>query len=312
MYTIAIPFSFADIVILQLGAIVLGVAIHFFLVSRKTLRQTIAPEKKKKPQSSPREFLPFEDDLPFAAPPTAAKPKKSKPEPDEQLMPPPIKSRVAKDTVIDSFKETVLQQQKSLSSFLHNIESLQSEEYLQLQKENTALKKTIGQFETMLEKQEAELEGAKQQAALAQKMASRIEEVHKEFDYLQTKIVDLEKQSRQANALAMELEDVKQAYEQLNKEVLRKQGKLEEVIAENQRLHFKLSETEDKLTEANFQRQQLAKKAQLMQEMNTDMQQMAETNKKLQTELRRIGELESMLNTIEEERASLLKRSFKK
>ena len=65
---------------------------------------------------------------------------------------------------------------------------------------------------------------------------------------------------------------------------------------------------EDKLAEANLQRQQLQKKVQFLTDLNTDLQSISDTNKKLQTELRRIGELESMLNMMAEERDFLLRR----
>ena len=42
------------------------------------------------------------------------------------------------------------------------------------------------------------------------------------------------------------------------------------------------------------------------------MQSIADTNKKLQTELRRIGELESMLNMMAEERDFLLRKKMGK
>jgi len=311
MYITAIALSFSDIIILQAGAIVLGVAVHFFLVSRKALRQTMPPEKKKKPLAVTNEIFDFPDTLPFTSLSGTQKAKKEKSIVPEEAMPifAPAKSSAPKENVIDSFKETVLQQQRSLDSFLQNIESLQSEECLQLKKENTELKKSISRLEAMLEESEAELEGIKQQAAIAQKMTSRIEEVYKEFGFMQDKMAQLEKQSREANILALELEDTKQLYQQSQNELIRKQTKLEEIISENQRLHDLLSETEDKLTEANFQRQQMSKKTQLMQDMNEDMQQMANANKKLQTELRRIGELESMLNTMEEERPHLFRRN---
>jgi len=69
---------------------------------------------------------------------------------------------------------------------------------------------------------------------------------------------------------------------------------------------------EDKLAEANLQRQQLQKKVQFLQELNADMQNISETNKKLQTELRRIGELESMLTMMAEERDQLLRKKSDK
>ena len=83
------------------------------------------------------------------------------------------------------------------------------------------------------------------------------------------------------------------------------------MISENQRLHTALSTTEDKLAEANIQRQQLQKKVQFLQDINNDLQHVSESNQRLQNELRRIGELESMLSMIAEERDRLLKKGNK-
>lgn len=81
---------------------------------------------------------------------------------------------------------------------------------------------------------------------------------------------------------------------------------------DNHRLRNNLETLEDKLAEANMQRQQLQKKVQFLQELNSDMQSLSDTNKKLQTEIRRIGELESMLNMMAEERDYLLKKKMDK
>jgi hypothetical protein len=120
----------------------------------------------------------------------------------------------------------------------------------------------------------------------------------------------LEKQAARANNLAIELEDTKYSYEQVHKELLRKQEKLEETMNENQRMRQQMDELEDKLSEANLQRQQLQKKVMFLSDLNNDMQGIADTNKKLQTELRRIGELESMLNMMAEERDFLLRKKL--
>ena len=112
--------------------------------------------------------------------------------------------------------------------------------------------------------------------------------------------------------LAIELEDTKYTYEQVHKELLRKQEKLEELMEENQLLRHQKNEAEDKLADANLQRQQLHKKVQFLSDLNSDMQNIADTNKKLQTDLRRIGELESMLNMMSEEREFLLRKKMDK
>jgi chromosome segregation ATPase len=125
-------------------------------------------------------------------------------------------------------------------------------------------------------------------------------------------MVTLEKQANRANNLALELEDTRQSYEQIHKDLQRKAEKLEEAFLENQRLQQQLNTSEDKLAEANLQRQQLQKKVLFLQDLNTDLQTVSDTNKKLQTELRRIGELESMLDMIAEERDYLLRKGTQK
>ena len=79
------------------------------------------------------------------------------------------------------------------------------------------------------------------------------------------------------------------------------------MTTENQQLTLRLNEVEDKFREANFQRQQLQKRVGYLEELNNDLQVLADANKKLEHQLRRIGELESMLNVVSEEN-QLLKR----
>jgi hypothetical protein len=83
---------------------------------------------------------------------------------------------------------------------------------------------------------------------------------------------------------------------------------MQELMNSNSRLQQLLYETEDKLINANTQRQQLLKKTKLLEELNTDFQIVSDTNSKMKNELRRIGELESMLNMMTEERDHLLSK----
>jgi chromosome segregation ATPase len=163
-----------------------------------------------------------------------------------------------------------------------------------------------------IEEKDEEIKDLRQQASAGERMAAKIEEVYQEFDQLQTKMAVLEKQAGRANNLAIELEDMKFSYEQVHKELLRKQEKLEDIMDENQRMRQQKDELEDKLSEANLQRQQLQKKVMFLTDLNNDMQSISDTNKKLQTEMRRIGELESMLNMMAEERDFLLRKKMDK
>ena len=128
------------------------------------------------------------------------------------------------------------------------------------------------------------------------------------YEELQQKVQKMEQQAWQAAEMAIKVDSLEQSNEQLEKTILKKEEKIRELSVENGRLHEMLNQTEDKLSESNLQRQQLQKKTQFLQEINTDIQQMSDANRKLKNELRRVAELESMLNLITEERDALLKR----
>ncbi|HRF22711.1 MAG TPA: hypothetical protein PLR98_01050 [Chitinophagaceae bacterium] len=62
------------------------------------------------------------------------------------------------------------------------------------------------------------------------------------------------------------------------------------------------------MREANFDRQQLQKKVSYLEDLNDDMNTINEANKNLQDQLKRIGELESMLHIVSGERDALANR----
>jgi Tfp pilus assembly protein PilO len=64
---------------------------------------------------------------------------------------------------------------------------------------------------------------------------------------------------------------------------------------ENQRMSRILADTEEKLKEANFQRYQFQKKAVFLEELNKDLQEVAEQNKRIEGQLRRLSEMEELL-----------------
>ena len=316
---LAVNLTLFEIFILQIGAIILGITIYFFWTSNKALSQTIKHSKSKLeivPQK--KTFLERVglgnttlDELQERV--TQLKNRVSAEVSTKKTTPPPQAPESYTATNVVSLKDTLLLQQRTLDSLLAKIDSIEESTYnkKELVQKNEELEKKIERLELELEAKEGEIHRVRQQEALAQQMASRIDEVYKEFDLLQHKIASLEKQANKANALTLELEDARQLTEQLQKELGRKQDKLEEMLAESQRLHTTLGVTEDKLAEANLQRQQLQKKVQFLQDITNDMQHVSESNQKLQNELRRIGELESMLSMISEERDRLLNKGKK-
>ena len=166
----------------------------------------------------------------------------------------------------------------------------------------------VAELRSQLARREAEMAELRQQAELNQKLQAHFEEVQSGYEELQHKVHKMEQQAWQSAELSIKIDNLEQATEQLEKSLHKKEEKVRELTVENGRLHELLNNTEDKLSEANLQRQQLMKKVQFLEEINSDIQQMSEANRKLKTELRRVAELESMLNLITEERDALLKR----
>jgi len=210
---------------------------------------------------------------------------------------------------LDSVKQSILLQRQQLDKLLQRVDGFKMEQATVIIKNDDAdLNDKIDRLELLLEEKDEELQKLKQNNEVAEMMASRLEQVQREFDLMQNRLKGLEKQAGTANQLAMDLEDIKEEYNQLQKEQQRKQEKLQDVMSENARMHQQLCETEDKLQEANTQRQSFMKRTRLLEELNTDFQTVSDTNSKMKNELRRIGELESMLNMMTEERDHLLGR----
>jgi chromosome segregation ATPase len=325
MVILAINTTLIEVIVLNVGAIILGVTIYFFLQSRKSLLRTIEshnpvnlsakynPEPETIPVSkngllngTPKRNSKSIDILQLKEHLNELRQNRFTDKTEEVVY--PKKEYHQKEDLTVSLKQTIAQQQKILDGFLTQVEEIEQEGKDELFQKNDELQSDIERLEKAIEKRDDEIEEYKKRTAVAEKMAARVDDIYQEFQQLQTKIVTLEKQASRANNLAMELENLKQSYEQLHKDLVRKQEKLEEVVDENQRMRSELDILEDKLTESNLQRQQMNKKVQFLQDLNADMQSMSDTNKKLKTELRRIGELESMLTMMSEERDLLLMR----
>jgi hypothetical protein len=100
----------------------------------------------------------------------------------------------------------------------------------------------------------------------------------------------------------LEYEDLKEEHSKFTKEFEEYKAKAASLASENLQLQTQLTEALDKLREANFQRQQLQKRIVYLEELNADLQIVADANKKLEGQLKRIGELESMINIVNEEK----------
>ena len=313
MTTLAINLTTVEFIVLSAVALIFGLALYFFLKSRKNLLETVEASNRYQLTLPKKESLPKTTLTPLEEQWNRQRQEALRKQ-TVAATPPPVRKQApaADEHLAQDLKQTIAQQQKLLNKYLGTIEEMETVGRESLKKENQHLQNEISELQEQLKEKDAEVQDLYQQAASAQKMAARIEEVYREFDQLQAKMQQLEKQAGRANSLAIELEDTRNAYEALHKELSRKQDKLEEMMEDNQNMKEEINLLEDKLSESNLQRQQLQKKVQFLTDLNNDMQGISDTNKKLQTELRRIGELESMLNMMAEERDYLLRRKLEK
>jgi hypothetical protein len=167
----------------------------------------------------------------------------------------------------------------------------------------------VKDLQYLFQEKEDELRRTKQKEQLTKEMNSMLDSAYSEFSVVQTKLQKLEAQQAASKLIALEYEDLKESHLKQTQELETIKFKFNSVISENQQLSHQLHEVEDKLRESNFQRQQLQKRIGYLEELNNDLQVMSEANKKLEGQLKRIGELESKLNVVAEERDELMRKN---
>jgi hypothetical protein len=197
---------------------------------------------------------------------------------------------------LKSAQENLFEHNNSISRLLEQIEMLKESEkkYADSLKVNEQQGLQLTELRKSIAEKENEISHVRQQQRLTSEIAERLDKAYTEFNLLQEKLQKLDSYLIQPHTTG-EYAQLQESYFKLTRDfddVKNRQGSLWE---ENQRLSRILSDTEDKLREANFQRQQLQKKVSFMEELNSDLQQVSEHNKKLESQLRRISEMESLL-----------------
>ncbi len=194
-------------------------------------------------------------------------------------------------------QENLLQHNQHINRLLEQINMLKESErkYGESQKMNEELHTQLRDAKKALLEKEAEIKQARQQQALSTEVRERLDKAYGEFNLVQEKIQKVESYLVQPHNRNFEFEELQQSYFKLTKEFDEIKLRYISLMEENQRLTRMLADTEDKLRESNFQRQQLLRKVSFLEELNNDLQQVTEHNKKLENQLLRIGEIESLL-----------------
>lgn len=348
--------SVPEVILLLFGAIILGITIHFFITSRKSLRATTRElQKSSSGKNDKNEWkLRYLNDMELREKEiTTLKQQLSEAEENVHIYsieademrkqnvmleseidrikkePAPVQSvqqeihvshtsqpshaHIDSADYIEQLRQAqsgLLEQNQKINQLLSNIDVIKEKEEMQREilRDNAELSTQLNNIKVELSEKEKEIHNIRQKEQLTKEMTSMLDSAYSEFSVLQSKIQKLESQLTASKMLNLEYEDLKEAHLRLKRDLEEHKVKLNATSSENQQLQSHLTDTEDKLREANFQRLQLQKRVTYLEELNNDFQVVSDANKKLEGQLRRIGELESLLNVVEEERDQLARK----
>jgi chromosome segregation ATPase len=320
--------SLIEIIVLMLGAITLGITIHFFIVSRRSLKASspITNMKLTKDLDAwKRRYLNDVEDRDKII--SELRKKLSETEENDHISTIEADELRTKNKKLQSeialLREAGVSQNKTgymdqlkdkVNDLLQQIDMVRSaeEKNLQIQKDNEELISQVDELRVQLSLKEKEIFASKHKQELTKEMSSMLDNAYNEFNVLQEKMMKLEGQVNLSKRINLDYEDLKEENLKLSRDLEEHKKKFHAAAAESKELEEDLHEAQDKLKEANFQRQQLQKRESYLEDLNADMQEMADANKKLETQIKRIGELESMINMMAEERDFLLRKKMDK
>ena len=314
---LGIQISLLEIIIFQVGAIVLGFAIHFFITSKKNIKVEEQPDvntiseadewrlkyyeeldmqekRQEKMKQEIAEARENEQQLENELMEMRAETRKLL---QEQASRPPETPTLDYLEQLKHAQNNLLEHNYRISRLLEQIDLLKDAEqkHLDALRVNEGLHAQLRELRKAVNDKETEIKQIRHQQSLSKEMHDRLDKAYGEFNYLQEKIQKVETHLVHPQNRNFEFDELQQTYFKLTKDFDEQKLKYLSMMEENQRLTRLLADAEDKLRESNFQRQQLMKKVSFLEELNNDLQQVAEHNKKLENQLRRIGEIEAML-----------------
>ena len=197
-------------------------------------------------------------------------------------------------------QEGLAEQNQQITLLLDQIELLKQTEFKHIDtlKANEDLNARLNEMLTVLAGKDARIVELEQQQLLSEEMEERMQKAYEEFNALREKLLKVESLSNPPSR-QFEFEEMQQNNFKLIREFDEYKQKHLDLLEENRRLSRLLADTEEKLRESNFQRQQLQKKITFLEELNRDLQQISEHNKKLENQLRRMSEIEVMLARVQ-------------
>jgi len=331
--------SIIEIIVLMLGAIILGITIHFFIASRKSLKDSMADAagskisrelddwkrrffnevelKDKQIENLQKMVADAEENSNiFSIEAEEVRKQNKKLQQEIESLKNQIPGTTGEKTgymeQLRQAQNSLLEHNEKINQLLEQIDIVKETEEKQQEvlKYNEELNEEIELLKHKLSQKENEINTIRQKEHLTCEMNSMLDSAYNEFGVLQEKIQKLEAQVTVSKKINLEYEDLKEGYYRISQDYEEQKHKYNHLVSENRQLQADLAEKEDKLKESNFQRQQLQKRVTYLEELNNDMQVVADANKRLEGQLKRIGELESMLNVLAEERDQLAKKQY--
>ena len=168
----------------------------------------------------------------------------------------------------------------------------------ELSRQNEELNEQLRAFGQTLVEKETEISHLRHHQKLSEEMGQRLDRVYDEYNTLQEKLQKLQAYLTQPYNRGADYDELKESYFKMGKEHDEMKLRHISLREENQRLNRILVDTEEKLKEANFQRQQFQKRSAFLEELNHDLQEISEHNKKIESQLRRVSDMESLLAKI--------------
>lgn len=201
---------------------------------------------------------------------------------------------------LKSAQDGLLQHNQNISKLLEQVEILEKVEqkHQTTLQQNQFLNEQLLGLRRSLQEKETELNTIREQTVLTQEMKNRLETAYDEFNEIQSKLMKVEQQLSAPQANALKYDELEEANHLLSVELNDLRSKYRDIVEENSRLSQEATELESKLKEANMQRQQLHKRNEFLEELNKDLQQVSDHNKKLESQLSRLSEIEVMLAKI--------------
>ena len=286
LLVIRISVGIVEIIIFQIGAIVLGFAIQMFLTSRKNTRLQLlqgsdsaavqeADEWKLKyfndTEDLEKRVLKLQHDLKLARENEqflALEIDSVRQEREELLESQAEMAAPAKQTTeylqeLQDAQQNMMQHNQRMQQLLSQIENLKQMEqkHLELVHANDLLTKQMADMRVQLVEKENDIRALRQQNRLGEEMQQRLEKVYADYNGLLEKMHKLEAHVAHSQKEGSSYSEMQDSYFKVTKELDELKLKYLNLLDESQRSTRTLADVEDKLREANFQRMQLQKKS---------------------------------------------------